>query len=68
MKEVTSEADFVSETGWVNIQVMGADDIKGLLRRLPEGQSVFWCDELHTGQSTETGMQLPPEEITHVSE
>jgi hypothetical protein len=63
MEEITAKGDFISEGGWVKIEVVGADAIKHVLRRLPEGESVFWCDELHIGQSTETDLQLPPEEI-----
>jgi hypothetical protein len=68
IEEVTSEGDSISETGWVKIQVAGADAIKDVLSRLPEGESVFWCDELHTGQSTETDLQLPPEQIVDAIE
>jgi hypothetical protein len=68
IEEVTSEGDSISETGWVKIQVAGADAIKDVLSRLPEGESVFWCDELHTGQSTETNLQLPPEQIVDAIE
>jgi hypothetical protein len=57
IEEITSKGDFISETGWVKIQVVGADAIKDVLSRLPEGESVFWCDELHIGQSTETGLR-----------
>jgi len=63
IEEVTSKEDSISETGWVRIQVVGADAIKDVLSRLPEGESVFWCDELHIGQSTDTDLQLPSEEI-----
>jgi hypothetical protein len=65
MEEITSKEDFISESGWVNIHVAGADAIKDVLSRLPEGESVFWCDELHTGQLTETDvdLELPPEQI-----
>ena len=68
IEEITSEGDFISETGWVKIQVVGADAIKDVLSRLPEGESVFWCDELHIGQSTETDLQLPPEQIADAIE
>jgi hypothetical protein len=68
LEEMTSEEDFISETGWVKIQVVGADAIKDVLGHLPEGESVFWCDELHIGQPTETDFQLPPEQITHAIE
>jgi hypothetical protein len=66
--EITSKGDFISETGWVKIQVVGADAIKDVLSRLPEGESVFWCDELHIAQSTETDLQLPPEQIADAIE
>ncbi len=66
MEEITSKEDFISETGWVKIHVVGADAIKDVLSHLPEGESVFWCDELHIGQVAETNisLQLPPEQIT----
>jgi hypothetical protein len=63
LDEIVSKEDFISETGWVKIQVVGADAIKDVLSRLPEGESGFWCDELHIGQSTKTDLELPPEEI-----
>ena len=62
LEEITSAVDFISETGWVKIQVAGADAIKDVLSRLPEDESVFWCDEFHIGQPTETDFQLPPEQ------
>jgi len=68
IEEIISKGDFISETGWVKIQVVGADAIKDVLSRLPEGESVFWCDELHIGQSTETDLQLPPEQIADAIE
>ena len=68
IEEITSEGNFVSETGWVRIQVTGAAAIKDVLSRLPESESVFWCDELHIGQSTETDFELPPEQIADAIE
>jgi hypothetical protein len=68
IEEITSKGDFISETGWVKIQVVGADAIKDVLSRLLEDESVFWCDELHIGQSTETDLQLPPEQIADAIE
>jgi hypothetical protein len=64
MDEITSQEDYISETGWVKIHVVGADAIKDVLSRLPEDEPVFWCDELHIGQTTGTDLQLPPEDIT----
>jgi len=65
MEEITIDEDFISETGWVNIHVIGVDKIEEVLSKLPQGESVFWCDELHMGQSTEANLKLPPEQITH---
>jgi hypothetical protein len=68
IEEITSEQDFVSESGWVKIQVVGTDGIKDVLSRLPQGESVFWCDELYIGQSAQTDFQLPPEQIADAIE
>jgi len=68
IEEITSKEDSISDTGWVKIQVVGTESIKDVLSRLLEGESVFWCDELHMGQSTETDLQLPPEEIADAIE
>jgi hypothetical protein len=68
VEEITSKEDFISETGWVKIHVVGADAIKDVLSRLPEGESVFWCDELHIGQTTGTDLRLPPEHVTDAIE
>jgi hypothetical protein len=64
MEEITSKEDYISESGWVKIHVVGADTIKDVLSRLPQSESILWCDELHIGQATETNLQLPPEQIT----
>jgi hypothetical protein len=64
MEEITPSKDRISETGWVTIHVVGADAIKDVLSRLPHNEPVFWCDELHIGQTTNTYLQLLPEQIT----
>ena len=68
IEEIISEGDSIYENGWVKIQVAGTDAIKDVLSRLPEGESVLWCDDLHVEQSTETDLQLPPEQITDAIE
>ena len=70
VEEITPKEDFISETGWVEIQVVGVAEVKDVLSRLPQGESVFWCDELHVGQTTETNidLQLPPEQIADAIE
>jgi hypothetical protein len=68
MEEITSKEDYISEIGWVKIHVVGADAIKDALSRLPEGESVLWCDELHIGQTTGADFQLPRVQITDAIE
>lgn len=64
VEEITSGKDFISEVGWVNIHVMGEDAIKDVLSHLPKGESVFWCDELHIGETAGSiNLQLPPKQI-----
>lgn len=64
IEEITSQDDFILENGWIKIQVVGVDAIKDVLSRLPEGESVFWCGEMHIGQTAKTDLQLPPGQIT----
>ena len=63
MEEITSGEDYISETGWVKIHVVGVDAIKDVLSLVPQNESVCWCDELHVGQATDTDLQLLPEQI-----
>jgi hypothetical protein len=62
-EEITSNEDYISEAGWVNIHVVGVDAIKEVLSLLPQNESVSWCDELHIGPIAEIDFALPPEQI-----
>ena len=67
MEEITSDEDFISEIGWVNIHVVGVNATKNVLTKLPQGESVFWCGELHIGQTTgQINLRLPPKLIVDV--
>ena len=64
LNEIMLDEDYISESGWVDIQVVGVDAVKSVLAKLPEGESVFWCDDLHIGQMMEqVNLQLPPKQI-----
>ena len=64
LNEVTKAEDYITETGWVNIHVIGVDAVKSILAKLPKGESIFWCDALHIGQSAgELDLKLPPPQI-----
>jgi len=40
--EIFAADDFISEAGWVRINVAGIDAIKAVLRKLPKGEDVIW--------------------------
>lgn len=67
MEEITSGVDTVSEDGWVRIHVVGINETKNVLGRLPQGESVCWGDRQHVGQTTGTDvdLQLPPGPIPY---
>jgi len=61
MEEIASGEDFISEIGWVNVHVVGVDAVKDVLSRLPRGESIFWCGELHLGDTMGSiKLELPP--------
>jgi len=65
LEEITSTGDYISQSGWVKAHVVGVDKIKDVLSRLPESESVFWCDGMRLVPTAETNIniQLPPEQI-----
>jgi hypothetical protein len=67
LKEIISKEDCISESGWVKAHVLSMDEIKEVLGRLPQGESVFWCDGMRLLQTAETNtnIQLPPEQIAN---
>lgn len=64
--EITSNGSGITETGWVQIHVEGVQAIKDTLARLPEGEFVSWCDELHIGQTIGIDLKLPPDQIVKI--
>ena len=40
--EIVSAEDGISESGWLRISASGAEQLKALLSRLPDGESVIW--------------------------
>jgi hypothetical protein len=41
-EELVSAEDGISESGWLRISASGAEQLKALLSRLPDGESVIW--------------------------
>jgi hypothetical protein len=67
VEEISSGEDFISETGWVNVHVVGVDAVKDVLCRVPRGESVFWCGGLHIGDTAgRIKLELPPGVVVDV--
>lgn len=45
-EEITTGEDFISESGWVNIHVVGVEAIKDVLSKLPQNEFVLWLAEM----------------------
>ena len=46
VEEIKASDNSETPDGWVKITVMGAEELKNLLARIPAGESVFWVDGL----------------------
>ncbi len=64
LEEVISDEDFISETGWVKVHVVGVDAIKAVLAKLREGENILWLSGLR-GQTPQrpVDVTLPEESI-----
>jgi len=66
LEEIISNEDFISESGWVQIHVVGVDEIKAVLSKLHEGEEIFWLSGLREQtEQTDINIQLPPEPTTY---
>jgi hypothetical protein len=66
LEEIISEEDFISETGWVNVHVVGVEAIKVALSKLPQDEFVMWLAGVwEESEHTDIKMQLPPTQTTN---
>jgi hypothetical protein len=57
LEEIISNEDFISEAGWVQIQVVGVDAIKAVLSKLHEGEEILWLAGLRE-QTPQGGVNI----------
>ena len=64
-QEIVSGEDSFSQSGWINLHVVGEPAIKDLFGRLRRDESVFWLDGRGLAQGVEPSidMRLPPAEL-----
>jgi hypothetical protein len=65
LEEVTSDEDIISESGWVQIHVIGVDSIKSALGKLREGEDVFWLAGLRGTPEDGVDFTLPDKSIVN---
>jgi hypothetical protein len=64
LEEITSGEDFISESGWINIHVIGAEAIKDALSKLPQDEFVLWLGYMREqSDTTSPNIQLPPAQM-----
>jgi hypothetical protein len=62
LEEITAKQDFISEAGWIQIQVVGVDAIKTVLSKLHQNEPIFWLAGMRLEQTAQAGIDitLPP--------
>lgn len=68
LEEITTQGDYISESGWVKAQVVGVDAINDVLSRLPQNEHVSWREDQFVispepAEQTNVKLRLPPEQI-----
>ena len=62
LEEIISNANTVSEDGWVHLHVVGVEAIKVVLSRVPQSDFILWLDRLRAEETPQGGVNitLPP--------
>ena len=65
LEEITSGEDFISETGWVRVQVIGVNAIRAVLSKLHQGEEIVWLARPRSEQTPpgDIDFMFPPERI-----
>lgn len=64
MEEIVSEEDVISEIGWIKVHVIGIEEIKTVMAKLPSGESVFWYAGLmESVNGTDIVLDYPPQSV-----
>ncbi|MDD5039151.1 MAG: hypothetical protein PHN78_07535 [Dehalococcoidales bacterium] len=68
LEEITSQVDYISESGWVKAHVVSVDAIKDVLSLLPQNEHISWREDEFIilpdpAVQTNINLQLPPKQI-----
>jgi len=56
LEEIISTTKIISQDGWVHIHVVGVDEIKTVLSRLPQSEDILWLSKLRSEQKQQEGI------------
>lgn len=61
LDEIISNTNIITQDGWVHVHVVGVDEIKSVLSRLPQSEDILWLSKLRSEQKQQEGIiiQLP---------
>jgi hypothetical protein len=61
LDEIISNTNIITQDGWVHVHVVGVDEIKSVLSRLPPSEEILWLSKLRSEQKQQEGIiiQLP---------
>ncbi len=58
LEQIISNANIVSEDGWVQIHVVGVDAIKTVLSKLPQSEEILWLARLRSEQTPQDDVKI----------
>jgi hypothetical protein len=58
LDELVSNEDYISEAGWVHIQVEGVEAIEAVLSKLPPNEEILWLSGLRSEQIPQDGKNI----------
>ena len=56
LEEIISNTNIISQDGWVHVHVVGVDEIKTVLSRLPQSEDILWLAKLRSEQKQQEGI------------
>jgi hypothetical protein len=65
LEEIISKENYISEAGWVKVNVAGVEAIKAVLRKLPPKEFVMWLSGMREpSEQAAIQIQMPPAETS----
>lgn len=65
IEEIMADSETIQDDTWINIKIIGVDDLKIILGNLPEDESVFWiaANGMETTADQAIHFEFPPDSM-----